>query len=195
MVCFQKCWKIFKSDIMQFFKDFHRHAKLVKGISSSFITLIPKKDYPVTLLDYRPISLIGSMYKILTKVLANKMKKVLPRVVSSVQSAFLKGRNILDGVLIANEVVEWWKMSHKQGVILKLDFQKAYDSVNWEFLLHMLQNFGFGSRFVGWIKECVASARILVLVNGSPTNEFCPKKGLRQAIHCLLFSLLLWLRH
>lgn len=92
----------------------------------------------------------------------------------------MKGRNIFDGVLIANEVVDWWKRSHKKGVILKFDFEKAYDSVNWNFLFSMLGNFGFGRKWVGWMQECVTTARVLVLVNGSPTTEFCLEKGLRQ---------------
>ncbi|XP_028080976.1 uncharacterized protein LOC114282492 [Camellia sinensis] len=79
-------------------------------------------------------------------VLANKLKRLLPAVIGNAQYAFLGGRNILDGVLIANEVVDWWKKSRRKGLILKLDFQKAYDTVNWNFLLQMLSNFVFGLR-------------------------------------------------
>lgn len=82
--------------------------------------------------------------------------------------------------MVANEVVQWWKLSKQRGVILKLDFEKAYDSVNWGFLFSMMSNFGFGEKWIGWIKECLFSSRISVLVNGSPTDEFSPQKGLRQ---------------
>lgn len=105
---------------------------------------------------------------------------MLPKLIGEVQTAFLGGRCILDGVLIANEVVDWWRKSKKKGIILKLDFEKAYDSVNWEFLLSMMVNFGFGEKWVGWIKSCISTLRILVLVNGSPTAKFSPQKGLRQ---------------
>ncbi|XP_028117740.1 uncharacterized protein LOC114315319 [Camellia sinensis] len=108
--------------------EFHINGKLVKGINSSFITLIPKKDSPTDLVDYRPISLVGSVYKILAKVLSKRMNKVLPRLVSEVQTTFIGGRCTPDGVLIANEVIEWWKSTKQKGVILKLDFKKAYDS-------------------------------------------------------------------
>lgn len=127
---FQKSWKLMRGDVVQFMQDFHRNGCLVKGINSSFITLIPKKENSVDLEDFRPISLVGSLYEILTKVLTNRLKAVLPEIINEAQSAFLGGRNILDRVLIANEVVDCWKKSRKKGLIIKLDFQKAYDGVN-----------------------------------------------------------------
>ncbi|CAL5343189.1 unnamed protein product [Camellia sinensis] len=108
------------------------------------------------------------------------MKKVMPMIISEVQSAFLGGRNILDGILIANEIVDGWRRSNRKGLVLKLDFEKAYDSINWEFLFDMLLKFGFGTRWVSWMKACVSTAKIFVLVNGSPTSEFCPQRGLHQ---------------
>ncbi|XP_028116485.1 uncharacterized protein LOC114314229 [Camellia sinensis] len=106
--------------------------------------------------------------------------KGFPEIISEAQSAFLSGRTILDGVLIANEVVDGWKKAKRKSLILKLDFEKAYDSVDWEFLFFMLSRFGFGDRWIAWIRECISSARLSILVNGSPTDEFFPQKGLRQ---------------
>ncbi|XP_028094444.1 uncharacterized protein LOC114294507 [Camellia sinensis] len=80
----------------------------------------------------------------------------------------------------ANEVVDLWKHNSRGGLLLKLDFEKAFDSVNWNFLLHLLQMFGFGEKWVSWIAECISSSHISVLVNGSPTQEFSPHRGLRQ---------------
>ena len=96
-----------KSEILQFMTEFHENGKLVSGLNSSFITLIPKKENPSDLGDYRPISLVNSVYKILAKVLSRRLKKVMPSITSEVQSAFFGGRFILDGVLIANELVDW----------------------------------------------------------------------------------------
>ncbi|XP_028120245.1 uncharacterized protein LOC114317682 [Camellia sinensis] len=115
-----------------------------------------------------------SVYKILSKVLANRLKLVMPRIISEEQSAFVGGRSILDGILIANEIVDWWKKTKKHGIILKLDFEKAYDSVNWSFLLSMMKNFGFGEKWLTWVQECILNTRVSVLVNGSPISEFSP---------------------
>ena len=98
-------------------QEFYNNSKLVKGLNSSFITLILKKSSPSGLTDYRPISLVGVVYKVLAKVLAKRPQKVLPDVISEVQTAFLGGRNIFDKVMIANKVVDWWKKSKMKGLI------------------------------------------------------------------------------
>ena len=84
--------------------------------------------------DFQPISLVGSLYKILAKVLANKLRQVIDSVVSDVQSAFVKNRQIIDGILIANEVVDEARKSKKELLMFKVDFEKAYDSVEWGYL-------------------------------------------------------------
>ncbi|GKV38651.1 hypothetical protein SLEP1_g46541 [Rubroshorea leprosula] len=174
-------WNVIEKDIVEFVQEFFRNGKLVRGINSSFIVLIPKKDNPIDLKDYRPISLIGSLYKIISKVLANRIKKVLPKLISGTQSAFLGGRQITDGILILNEVVEEIRRKKISSFIFKADFEKAYDSVNWDFLDEMMRRLGFGEKWRLWIKECLQTASISVLVNGSPTEEFKMEKGLRQA--------------
>ena len=161
-------------------QEFHASGTLTPGLNSSFITLVPKKEKALSLKDFRPISLIGSVYKILSKVLTNRLKLVMPSIIGDSQSAFLGGRNILDGVLIANEVEDSWVKTKKAGLIFKIDFEKAFDSITWNFLFSMLANFGFGVKWISWIQECVSTARISILVNGSPTKEFNPQKGLRQ---------------
>ncbi|CAL5427989.1 unnamed protein product [Camellia sinensis] len=169
-----------KNDVFQFLQDFYTNRKLVKGLNSSFISLIPKKMCPEGLVDYRPICLVGVIYKILAKILSKRLGKVLPNVISEVQTTFLEGRNIFDGVMIANEVVDWLEKSKRKGVILKLDFEKAYDSINLEYLFSMMHNLGLGEKWVEWMRSCVTTVRVSVLVNGSPTEEFSPQKGLRQ---------------
>lgn len=179
LLAIRKCWKFMKGDIMLFFKEFFANGKLASGLISSFIALIPKTENPNSLNDFRPISLIGSMYKILAKVLSSRLKLIIPSNISPSQSAFMGGRFILDGVLVANEVLDWWSKK-KKGVIIKIDFEKAYDCVNWNFLFNLMESFHFGLKWRNWIKSCVTKARISVLVNGSPTDEFVPERGLRQ---------------
>ncbi|GAU10487.1 hypothetical protein TSUD_420760, partial [Trifolium subterraneum] len=139
-------WDLVKIDLLNFFSEFHRQGVLSKGLNSTFIALIPKVECPQRVADFRPIALT--------------------------QSAYIKGRQILDGVLIANEIVDDAKRSKKELLMFKVDFEKAYDSVDWEYLDEVMFKMQFSSRWRGWIMECVSSASASVLVNGCPTDEF-----------------------
>ncbi|XP_019434024.1 PREDICTED: uncharacterized protein LOC109340748 [Lupinus angustifolius] len=140
-----------------------------------------KKKSPQGLNDFRPISLIGSIQKIISKLLAARIKKVIHLVISDCQSAFIKGRFIMDGVVVANEVIDQVKKKRRGDCfILKVDFEKAYDSVNWEFLIYMMERLGFCLKWRLWIKNLLQVNSVSILVNGSATKEFFMAKGLRQ---------------
>ena len=173
-------WSDMKQDIMRFMTEFHRNGRLSRGINSTFIALIPKKDNPKKLNDYRPISLVGSIYKILAKVLANRLRHVIGSVIAEEQSTFVKNRQILDGILIANEMVDEAHILKKELLLFKVDFEKAYDSVDWGYLDVVMERMSFPVLWRKWIKECVSTATASVLVNGSPTDEFPLERGLRQ---------------
>ncbi|GLT25250.1 hypothetical protein SLA2020_003940 [Shorea laevis] len=174
----KKMWPILKEDIVAFAKEFWANGKLVKGSNATFIVLISKKENPQGLGEFRPISLIGCMYKIISKILANRLSKVLPSIINLNQSAFIGGRQIADGIVVANEVIHEAKRRKRSTLIFKADFEKAYDSVNWEFWNRMMEKFGFCRKWRMWIKECLSTATVLVLVNGSPIEEFHMNKGL-----------------
>lgn len=154
--------------------------KVTRGINNTFISLIPKIDSPQRLNDFRPISLVGSIYKILSKVLANRLKTVLGKVISDSQTAFVQNRQILDGILIANEVVDEARKEKTELMLFKVDFEKAYDSVNWGHLDAVMKKMAFPVLWRKWIKECVTTATASILVNGSPIDEFPLQRGLRQ---------------
>ena len=172
-------WGLVNKEVVGALKYFHKEGKIPKGCNASFLTLIPKSENPQSLEEYRPISLVGCLYKIVTKVLSKRVKKVIEKVIDGSQSAFLSNRGLLDSVLVVNEVLDDLKRRRKSGVIMKLDFEKAYDSVSWEFLFYMMGRLGFCERWIQWIRACLESATISVLVNGSPTKEFKPSRGLR----------------
>jgi len=142
--------------------------------------LIPKVNSPQRLNDFRPISLIGCLYKVLAKVLANRLRQVVGSVVFESQSAFIKGKQILDGILIANEVVDEAKRLNKELLVFKVDFEKTYDSVDLRYLDAVMSKMNFPKIWRKWILECVGSATASVLVNGCPTDEFPIAQGLRQ---------------
>ncbi|RVW93501.1 Transposon TX1 uncharacterized 149 kDa protein [Vitis vinifera] len=141
---------------MEFFKDFHDRGRFVKSINASFLVLIPKKGGAEDLKDFRPISLVGSFYK-LVKTLANRLKKVMGKIVSKSQNAFVEGRQIMDASLIVNEAIDSMQRSGGGGILCKLDIEKEYDHVNWSFLLWLLERMGFGAKWISWIQWCIGS--------------------------------------
>jgi hypothetical protein len=174
------CWYIVKDDVVAFFKEFHKNAILPKALTASFLTLIPKKDHPQGLHDYRPICLIGSIYKILSKVLANRLKSVMGKLISNCQSAFLPQRQILDGVLVLNEIIDLAKRRKDECLFFKVDFERAYDTVSWRFLERMMVKMSFSDGWIKWMRSCIFESSMSVLVNGSPSDDFKVGRGLRQ---------------
>ncbi|GJY12941.1 RNA-directed DNA polymerase, eukaryota [Tanacetum coccineum] len=150
------------------------------GSNASFIALIPKVTDAKFVTDFRPISLIGCVYKVVTKILANRLATVISDLVSDTQSAFVANRQILDGPFILNELIAWCKRKKKQAMIFKVDFAKAYDSVRWDYLLDVLHAFGFGPNWCKWIRGTFSSSMASILVNGSPSSEFSFFCGLKQ---------------
>ena len=150
------------------------------SMQHSFITLIPKKNDASNISDFRPISLVGSVYKILARVLANHLRVVLDQLIFENQNSFMGGRQILDLVLIANECVDSRGKSRVPGFICKLDMEKAYDHVNWEALLYLLNRMGFGVKWCKWIRSCISTIQFFVLINGSLADFFGSSRGLRQ---------------
>ena len=148
-------WDILKKDVMEAVKDFAGYGCWPRGSNASFLCLIPKVENPQQLGEFRPISLVGCLYKIISKALSLRSKKVIGKVIDIRQSTFLEGRGLLDSVLIANEVLEDYKRKRKRCIFFKVDYEKAYDSVKWDFLYYMLGRLGLCDRWIRWIKGCL----------------------------------------
>ncbi|KAK7268946.1 hypothetical protein RIF29_21657 [Crotalaria pallida] len=126
----KRMWDVVGDDFFRFINNFFQQGKLLNEVNRTWVTLIPKIDGACELKHFRPISMVGCIYKVIAKILSNRLKKVLPNLIGETQSTFIGERQILDGALIANEVVNWCKKKKKEAVLLKLDFQKAYDTIS-----------------------------------------------------------------
>ena len=173
-------WDFVKDEVMGFFREFFEHNQFVKSLNATFLVLVPKGRTVEDLKDLRPISLVGSMYKILSKVLANRIKSIMGLIISQSQNAVVERRQILDAILIANEAVDSILRRKEKGILCKLDIEKAYDHIRWDFLLQIMERMGFGSKWISWINWCISTASFSVLVNGSSKGFFQSSRGLRQ---------------
>jgi hypothetical protein len=177
---FKRFWELLKGEVGIMFQQFFHSASLPRSFSSYFVTLIPKVPSPIRIGDFRPISLLGSLYKMVANVLVGRLAPVMDKLIASNQSAFIKGRQPVDGVVAVNEVIDVARKYKKACLIFKVDFEKAYDSVSWEFLEYMMVRLGFSVRWHRWIRACVFCGRLSVLVNGCPTEEVDIRRGLKQ---------------
>nr|GEY51299.1 RNA-directed DNA polymerase, eukaryota, reverse transcriptase zinc-binding domain protein [Tanacetum cinerariifolium] len=148
---FRKFWDLIGSDFCVAVKWFFDHSSFSRGCNSLFVALIPKNSDLKFVTDYRHISLIGCLYKVVTKILALRLSAIISGLISDVQTAFILGRQILDGPFIINELLAWCKHYKHQAMVFKVDFAKAYDSVRWDYLMDVLKSFGFGDKWCGWI--------------------------------------------
>uniref|UniRef100_A0A803QEK6 Reverse transcriptase domain-containing protein n=1 Tax=Cannabis sativa TaxID=3483 RepID=A0A803QEK6_CANSA len=148
------------NDIVRLVQDFFLTGSLPTGLNHTNIVLIPKKKQPTAMGDLRPISLCNVIYKVVSKVLANRLKVVLPIVISDTQSSFLSGRLISDNILVSFEIMHYLKRKTKGKhgfMALKLDMSKAYDRLEWGYLRAVLLRMGFDGRWVNLIMQCVSS--------------------------------------
>ena len=180
MAFWQFAWDFVKEEVMNLFRQFHETRRFVKSLNATFLVLIPKKGGVEDLKDFRPISVVGGLYKWLAKVLANRLKRMLAKVISFSQNAFVEGRQIMDTILIVNKAIDSILKSNRGAILCKLDIEKAYDHVDWSFLLSVLGKMRFGGRWCSWIKWCLSTVSFSVLVNGSLTGFFQGSRGLRQ---------------
>ena len=140
---YQACWDIIKNDIIQLFDDFHKGRVDISRINYGVITLLPKVSDAVRIQQFRPICLLNCLYKLITKTLTLRIEKVAEKLIHPNQTTFMKGRNIMNGIMILHEILHETKRKKQLGIVLKLDFEKAYDKVNWSFLFQCLSARGF----------------------------------------------------
>jgi len=176
------------NDLLAVLEDSRTSGRFPASFNSTFIALIPKSDNALALNEYRPISLCNCIYKIISKVIARRLKRVLSDNVSAEQFGFLEGRQIHEAIGVAQEGLHSLKSKNQKGAILKIDLSKAYDKVSWLYLRLLLTHLGFGIAFIRWIMTCISTVSFSVLINGAASPFFHAERGLRQG--CPLSPLL-----
>ena len=182
-IFYQHYWSLVGNDVIDDILHFLNSGNLPPYLCHSFITLIPKVHSPEYISQYCPISLSNVLYRIFSKFLANRLKKILPHLVSEQQSAFVKDRLISDNIIVAFETLHYMR-NHSSGetgyMALKLDMSKACDRVEWLYMEKLMKKMSFGDTWVNLIMQCISKANYSVLINGEPHGRITPSRGLCQ---------------
>ncbi|KAL6182579.1 hypothetical protein ACLB2K_043998 [Fragaria x ananassa] len=164
---FVSCWDVVGADVVKAVQYFFQHGYLAPSFNSGIIILIPKVDHADSIKQFRPIALTNFVFKIIPKIIAIRLASVASHIISPQQHSFVAGRNISDCILTTSECFNLLNSKcHGGNLTIKVDITKAFDTLSWDFLLHVLQAFGFDPIFVQWVRALLLSAKLSLLING-----------------------------
>ncbi|WVZ91080.1 hypothetical protein U9M48_037298 [Paspalum notatum var. saurae] len=179
---YKASWSWIADDVINLIQDFYTSGHLPQGINSTHIALIPKCNNAHAPRNFRPISLCNVIYKIISKSLAERIKIHLPNYIHYSQSAFIPGRHITSNVIVAQEITHSFRLRNwnQKAFLLQVDLAKAFDRLEWNFVVKALHNRGFSHHFIQLIHSCISSPTFSILVNGQPYFNFKSQRGIRQ---------------
>ena len=180
---YQRFWSSVGKDVCCMVRGFFETGELDVRLNRTNICLIPKTDRPKTMTEFRPISLCNVGYKIISKILSSRLKRILPKIISGTHSAFLAERLITDNILVAQEMFHALHTNpgcKGKFVAIKTDMNKAYDRVKWSFMEALLLKFSFDQLWVARIMKYIISVSYQVLINEEAKGNIIPSQGLRQ---------------
>jgi mannosylglycoprotein endo-beta-mannosidase len=178
---YKHCWQVIKQDILNAFHSFHiQHCGAMEHLNRAQVVLIPKVEVATEPKDFRPISLIHSFAKLLTKVLAIRLAAYIDGLISSSQRAFIKKRCIQENFMYVRGLARHYHRTRTPACLIKLDITKAFDSVSWEYLLELLHMRHFPSKWLDWLAIILKTSSSSILLNGIPGAPIWHRRGLRQ---------------
>ncbi|WVZ70244.1 hypothetical protein U9M48_018924 [Paspalum notatum var. saurae] len=179
---YKAAWPWIAQDVVQIINNFYSTAVLPQGLNKTYIALIPKGRDAKTPQHYRPISLRNVIYKIISSSLAKRIKNHLPSYIHASQAAFIPGRHITSNILLAQEITHSFSLKNwnQQAFMLKIDLAKAFDRIEWRFILKGLHRRGFSAHFCRLGQECLSTSSFSVIINGQPYYDFTAQRGIRQ---------------
>lgn len=182
-IFFQKFWHLTNTHFLQVVQDFFSHGNLSPSVNTSPIVLIPKNTHPESIKHFRPISLCNTIYKIISKIFVHRLRPILCSIISPFQSSFLPCRRTSDNILITQGILEYMNKPTKRKchfMAIKIDLEKAFDSLEWDFLQKVSDFFGFPKAFSKLVMSCLCTSSYCVLINGKPSCPIFPSRGVRQ---------------
>ena len=180
---FQKYWSIVGNNVTNLVLNVLNSRMSMVEINKTNIALVPKSKNPLRMTDFRPISLCNVVYKLISKTLANRLKAILPYIISENQSAFVANKLITDNVLVAYEIMHYIKCKRDGNdsfMAVKLDMSKAFDKVEWSFIDKVMRRMGFNESWIDLVMKCITSITYSIIINGSVHGCIVPTRGLRQ---------------
>ena len=176
-----KFWAELSKPLIECYLFSQKVGSLSESQRQAVITLIEKKNKDRQYLtNWRPISLLNLDYKLLTKILANRLKPLLPAIISTNQTGYVKNRSILDSIRIIQDLIHHQNLKNQPGILLMIDFKKAFDSIEWSFILNALKKFNFGPNFTNWIKTIYTDISSCIINNKKSSKYFQLHRGVRQ---------------
>ncbi|PWA65154.1 hypothetical protein CTI12_AA306500 [Artemisia annua] len=180
---FQKYWHIVGDNVNKAIQHFFEDGVMPHSLNKTLVILIPKVSSPETVGQFRPISLCNFVYRVISKIMANRLKPYMHKIVSPQQYAFIPGRLIQDCMIVANEAFHYIRNKKKgdhKVMALKLDLNKAFDRVEWDFLIATLRKLGFGDAWCKWVLACISSYEMDLMINGDSIGTIKPSRVIHQ---------------
>ena len=182
----QSNWEHVKESVIDWIKKIFQNPEGIQPVNNTFLSLIPKKDKPESFAHFRPIGLCNVIYKVVTKMISRQLKYLMPKLIGPSQCSFVPGRQSSDNILVAQEVMHSmrFKTGEKGFMVIKVDLEKAYDRLNWQFIKDILVDVGLSENLVNTMMWCINSSNMQLLWNGATFQRFAPSRGIRQGVLC-----------